>query len=275
MPIPSPLRRGSGPHHARRTSRAQRLAAVTAFAALATLGTGTSASGAASAAHTAMPRGTVFSGDPQVGAVFRNPSGSLPSHQCTGSVVDSPKGDLVITAAHCVYDASGPETGLVFVPQYDDGDAPYGSWNVSAVYAAKQWSSGRSPNYDVAFLEVHQSGSSTPIQDLVGADTLAVDQPASRLTTVVGYPSSSNAPITCTNRTTRFSRTQLRFDCRGYSSGTSGSPFLTHVDAQTGLGTVDGVIGGYQAGGNTADISYSMRFNEAVESLYQQAVRAK
>ena len=222
-----------------------------------------------------MPQGAVFPGVPQVGAIFRSPNGAPASHQCSGSVVSSPDGDLVVTAAHCVYDTSGPEKGLVFVPQYDDGDTPYGSWTVSAIYAAKQWSSGRSPDYDVAFLEVHQSGSSTPIQDVVGADALAVDQPVDQLTTVVGYPSSSNAPITCTNHTTRFSATQLRFDCGGYSSGTSGSPFLTHVDAQTGLGTVDGVIGGYQAGGDTADVSYSVRFDDAVEALYQQAVQAK
>ena len=215
--------------------------------------------------------GQPFSGVAQVGAVFDSSNGSPTSHHCTGSVVDSPAGDVVITAAHCVYGTSGQ----VFVPAYDNGSEPYGVWNVAAVYVAPQWASSRNSDYDVAFLVVHNAnGSSTPIQDVVGGDKLAVDQSYTSLTTVIGYPSNTNQPITCTNYTTEFTSTQLQWDCADYPDGTSGSPFLTGYDPQTGLGTVVGVIGGYQTGGDTPDVSYSVRFGDAVSQLLAQAEAA-
>ena len=262
--------------------RIRRIATIGALAALACAGLGATSSSAASgvrangsrsAPASGRPMGRPTAGAPQIGALFRTANGTPTSHQCSAGVISSPNGDLLVTAAHCVYDAE-PEPGLVFVPQYDSGAMPYGTWNVSAVYVAKQWSANRNPDYDVAFAVVHRTGSDTPIQDVVGADDLAVNQSYTQSTTVIGYPSSSNAPIVCTNTTTQFSATQLRFDCGGYSSGTSGSPFLTHVDPQTGLGIVDGVIGGYQAGGNASDVSYSVHFDDSTEALYQQAVKA-
>jgi hypothetical protein len=65
---------------------------------------------------------------------------------------------------------------------------------------------------------------------------------------------------------------QLEFDCGGYTDGTSGGPFLAGVDAQTGQGTVIGVIGGYEQGGLTPQVSYSAMFGENVAALYQAAV---
>lgn len=215
--------------------------------------------------------GRPFSGIPQVGTLFGVSDGSLTSHHCTGSVVDSPEGDIVITAAHCVYGGSGAETDQAFVPEYNDGSMPYGVWNVSAVYVAPQWSADRDPDYDVAFIVVHRNGSNTPIEKVVGADSLAVDQPYTDLTEVVGYPSDTDRPITCTNHTTEFTSTQLRWDCDGYPGGTSGSPFLTGVDPQTGRGTVVGVIGGYQTGGDGPNVSYSVHFGSAVSGLLARA----
>jgi hypothetical protein len=66
-----------------------------------------------------------------VGALFGlTARGTLGSHFCTATVVDSPRGDVVVTAAHCV---SGWKAGsLAFVPGYRDGAAPRGIWNVAA-----------------------------------------------------------------------------------------------------------------------------------------------
>jgi hypothetical protein len=64
----------------------------------------------------------------------------------------------------------------------------------------------------------------------------------------------------------------MRFDCAGYTDGTSGGPFLARWDAATGRGTIIGVIGGYEQGGDIASVSYSPRFGRAVQELYQAAV---
>ena len=63
---------------------------------------------------------------------------------------------------------------------------------------------------------------------------------------------------------------QLVFACDGFTDGTSGGPFLRDVSAD-GYGTVIGVIGGYQQGGDNPAISYSPRFGRSVASLYRTA----
>lgn len=220
--------------------------------------------------------GTAFSGLPQVGALFGYDGTSTTSHFCSGSVVASDKGDLVITAAHCVYDESSGSltTDVAFVPGYHDGQQPYGVWTASQIVVAPQWLDDQDPDYDVAFVVVHQPGSAQRIQDAVGADQLGVDADFASLTQVVGYPSDTEQPITCTDFTKQFSPTQLEFDCPGYPDGTSGGPFLTGVDPQAGVGKVVGVIGGYETGGDSPDVSYSVHFSDAINTLFQRAEAA-
>ena len=255
-------------------SEATATAATAAAPQVTASGTSTTSAAAAQVAQSSVQMsvsdpltGEPFSGIPQVGALFDTSDGALTSHHCTGSVVASPEGDIVVTAAHCVYGSSD----IAFVPGYDNGREPYGVWIASSVVVAPEWIADRDPDYDVAFIVVHKSGSTEPIQDVVGADTLAVDQSFTALTQVVGYPSDTNQPITCTNYTSEFSATQLEFDCDGYPGGTSGSPFLTDVDSATGLGSVVGVIGGYETGGYSPNVSYSVHFTGAVTQLLAQA----
>jgi V8-like Glu-specific endopeptidase len=219
-----------------------------------------------------------FTGVPQVGALFSASDGSVQGqgHFCSGSVVNSPQGDVVLTAAHCVYDTNGAYTDLAFVPGYHDGQDPYGVWTPSDVVVPPQWAADEDPDYDVAFLVVHEAGSSARIQDVVGGDQLGLEPAYAGLTQVVGYPQTTEKPITCTNLTTQVTDPsltvpQLQFDCVDYPGGTSGGPFLRAVDANTGLGTVVGVIGGFEAGGDTPDVSYASYFGPWVGSLFAQA----
>jgi V8-like Glu-specific endopeptidase len=218
--------------------------------------------------------GQSFAGTAAVGALFTTSKGKLGSHFCSASVVNSPAGDLVITAAHCVTGTVASGT-LAFVPGYDDGAAPYGVWTVTGVYVDQAWRSSADPNDDVAFLKVGQSWSSVPIEDVTGAEQLGSGTPPARqLVEVVGYPNSSGQPITCQNSLRKPMEDQLEFDCGGYTDGTSGGPFLLQVSQKTGQGTVIGVIGGYEQGGNTPQVSYSAEFNANVAALYRTAVAA-
>ncbi len=214
--------------------------------------------------------GQDFSGTPAVGALFSTIGGKLNHHFCTASVVNSPHGDIVITAAHCVSSLSS--SIIVFVPGYDSGATPYGVWTVSAVYVDKSWSTSANPDDDVAFLRVSQPGSIVPIEDVTGAETLATGTSAHQLVQVIGYPDSGNQAITCQNWTKQPMADQLEFDCGGYTDGTSGGPFLASVNPATGQGTVIGVIGGYEQGGDTPAVSYSIMFGPNVAALYSTAV---
>jgi V8-like Glu-specific endopeptidase len=220
--------------------------------------------------HLASPsqNGQTFSGTPAVGALFTMSKGKLGNHFCTASVVSSPQNDLVITAAHCVTGISG----FVFVPGYDRGTAPYGIWTVTKIYEDRSWKSSSDPDDDVAFLQVSQPGSIVPIEDVTGAEALETGTPSRQLVEVIGYPQSGNQPITCRNWTREPMSEQLEFDCGGYTDGTSGGPFLASVNPQTGQGAVIGVIGGYEQGGLTPQVSYSSMFGANVAALYRLAV---
>jgi V8-like Glu-specific endopeptidase len=214
--------------------------------------------------------GQSFAGTAAVGALFTTSNGKLGSHFCSASVVHSPAGDLVITAAHCVTGVSGT---MAFIPGYDNGKAPYQTWTVTRVYEDQAWRSSSDADDDVAFLRVSQSWSGVPIEDVTGAEQLGSGTPSARQPVeVIGYPNSSGQPISCQNPVTKPMENQLEFDCGGYTNGTSGGPFLVQVSRQTGQGTVVGVIGGYQQGGDTPQVSYSSLFGANVAALYRTAV---
>ena len=207
----------------------------------------------------------------RVGALFEQDASG--AHFCTASVVASPGEDLLITAAHCINDGDGRgyKKDIVFIPGYRDGAAPYGVWTPARLLVAPQWAQSADPDFDVGFI-VLQPRDGENIQQVLGADQLGYDTGYQYLARVTGYPSSAGAPITCVNWTSRQSATQLEFDCGGYTGGTSGSPWVTGFGARTQAGTIVGVIGGYQQGGDTPSVSYSAFFGGAVHQLYEQAI---
>src|SRR5215469_4694462 len=190
-----------------------------------------------------------------VGALFTlSASGQLQNHFCTASVVDSPTGNLIVTAAHCM---QGQRPGhVVFAPGYSAGGAPYGLWTVTKVIEDQPWLTSGDPDDDFAFLVVSQRGSKVPVQSLTGGEVVGVGQPAGRAVVVAGYPNVQNAPVACRNTVTALTATQFEFDCDGFTNGTSGSPLLAEPTAAGPGATaqanrtavVIGVIGGYEQG---------------------------
>ena len=196
--------------------------------------------------------------------------GKLQSHFCSGSVVDSPSGDLVLTAAHCTTGRTAAE--LAFVPDFYKGHAPYGVWLVSRIIVDQNWQSSTDQDDDFAFLVVHRHGSTLSLEDLVGGEHVAIGAPAGATVTVEGYPADLNAQISCQNTALAYGTTQMQFDCGGYTDGTSGGPFLVNVMGPDSPGTVIGVIGGYEQGGSTPSVSYAARFGVSMLQLYQTAL---
>jgi V8-like Glu-specific endopeptidase len=214
----------------------------------------------------AVRSGVPFNGTAAVGALFARSGGKLGAHFCTASVVSSPAGNLLITAAHCM---QGRHPGhVVFAPGYHNGRFPDGIWVVTRVYVDSAWATSQNPDDDVAFLIAGRPG--THIQRHTGAEILRIDRPP-QMVQVIGYPDATNRPITCTAPAREFGARQMVFDCDNYTNGTSGGPFLAHVSPKTGDGWVIGVIGGYQQGGDTPDVSYSPRFFASVLALYRTA----
>jgi V8-like Glu-specific endopeptidase len=229
----------------------------------------------AQAAGVPFKTGQPFNGTTAVGALFSVVDGRMVSHFCTASVVHSKAENLLITAAHCVYSHGPPPRGsVVFVPGYHSGKDPRGVWVVTAVYVDQAWALRRNVNNDVAFLIAGRPG--THVERHTGAEILGIDKPPQPVQ-VIGYPDGASRPITCQAPARVFDTDphQLVFDCNGYTTGTSGGPFLANVSSKTGDGTVIGVIGGWQAGGNAPNISYTARFFSNIANLYAYATSGK
>ena len=207
-----------------------------------------------------------------VGIVLEH--GSRDDHFCTASVVDSPHHNVLITAAHCLYAVKGKNynSGITFVPEYDNGEKPYGEWSAARLFVDKRWMSDSDPDLDVGFIVLRPRDGKN-IQDVLGGYRLGIDAGFTNLVRVTGYPSGSGRPVTCENWTSQQARYQLRFTCAGFFGGTSGSPWVTDFDPLTDSGTVVGVIGGYQEGGATDSVSYSVYLEHDTEKLYQDAAR--
>lgn len=218
-------------------------------------------------------RGRHFLGLGSVGALFfRDGHGD---HFCTASVVDSRRANLLITAGHCLYGGGAYRSRLVFVPRYSEGSRPLGTWRIRTMVVDRRWAASSDQDLDFGFATVRPSRG-REIEQVVHGNRLVTDQGFHNWVHVIGYPRADADPadtaIYCRNWTTRAGKYQVRFDCGGYASGTSGSPWITHFDGRTGTGDVVGVIGGYHRGGWSSSISYTSYFDHDIRHLYQTAV---
>jgi V8-like Glu-specific endopeptidase len=213
-----------------------------------------------------IPNPVHFNGVPTVGALFFTTGAK--AHFCTASVVDSRLGDIVLTAAHCVYGGSYA-TNVVYVPQWHEGVSPYGAWPVTSITVAPGWIADENIDLDFAFLTVAPpSGRWEPIQNVTGGLTLGVDLPYNEQIHVIGYNDTDDQPLLCGTTSSEFDSTQIQFYCNDYWDGTSGGPWIVGYNSTTGTGTVIGDIGGYEQGGDYPYLSYSDYYSWSILQLY-------
>jgi hypothetical protein len=188
---------------------------------------------------------------------------------CTASVVNSPRGDLIITAAHCL----GRKLGrtVMFAPNFRDGRAPFGEWHVSSEVFPAGWFSHRNVNQDFAFLTVRGD-----VQARAGAERLGYSSPVPASVFVEAYSLTGRVTICMRKPGTIMAdgQAQLRFACPGFWSASSGGPFLTDINPRSGLGEMVGIIGGYQQGGASRSVSYSSPFGVVIHALYADLTNA-
>jgi hypothetical protein len=121
-------------------------------------------------------------------------------YSCSAGVIKSPKGNVVLTAGHCLIDpASGVRTNseMIFIPGYRNGTAPYGTWGVSFFTTTEAWSKtalpGSRPNEggDVAFVGLAENAEHKSVEKVVGSLEIAFDQACDQIYTQFGYPAEA------------------------------------------------------------------------------------
>lgn len=196
--------------------------------------------------------------EPLVGAVFL---GASDLHTCTGSVLHSRTGNLILTAAHCLA-STYPAT---FSPGFSGQADPAGTWTVAAIYLDPRWVTAQDPVADFAIARVGRPDGRS-VESAVGKGLVLGTAPTpGTAVTVTAYPLSvGGEPIGCRVGTATSPRGFPSLQCTGLTDGTSGAPWLTDS-------TVVGVIGGLDGGGCDESVSYSPPFDGRVADLLRRA----
>jgi hypothetical protein len=196
--------------------------------------------------------------DPRVGAVFL---GGSDLHACTGSVLHSPGGNLVLTAAHCL-GAGGPAT---FVPGFRGKATPADFWTVDVMYLDPRWVAGKDPRADYAIARVSRPDGGSVEAQVGSALSLGPAPAKGSRVKVVAYPAGvGGMPIGCQASTGISDGGYPELLCAGLVDGTSGAPWISGS-------SVTGVIGGLHGGGCAENLSYSPPFDQHITELLARA----
>jgi hypothetical protein len=118
------------------------------------------------------------------------------SYTCSATVLDSPKGNVVITAGHCVHPGKPKKdfaSKWTFVPGYEDGESPFGRFPFKRLYALRGWTRKGNYNYDIATAKLRGNKKFPDVEQAAGGGR-GIDWDIPRDTTrqldfdVWGYP---------------------------------------------------------------------------------------
>ncbi len=179
------------------------------------------------------------------GRVFFTYQGRTAS--CSGDAVTSANKSTVITAGHCVKLGGAFHTNWVFVPGYNNGNAPYGTWTARSTKATPQWVASEDINYDVGAAVVNQLNGQS-LTDVVGSQGIAFNQARGQNMYSFGYP--AEAP---------YDGTKLI-----YCSGKVFNDFLLSQDIGMTCNQTGGASGG----------PWFLSFNEAAGTGIQNSVNS-
>lgn len=204
--------------------------------ALATEGAADTEAAAAPAAPSSTPSRLVeHPGLTYVGVLFYVADGR--NRTCTASVVDTPEGDAIATAAHCLVDAAtGDPTRLAtFVPGTRDAQAPSGLWPLGARSVTASWTRTHATADDAGFARV-RSLDGRKLEDVVSAARPVFDRPllpeqgAAGALSVLGYPEaapySGRRLVACAGVPQRFRQDLVSLPC-SLGEGAGGAPVYT------------------------------------------------
>lgn len=200
-------------------------------------------------------------------------STSAGTSYCSGTSIS---GNVLLTAAHCLYDSTANVwySNWVFTPAYRNGAAPYGTFpatqcwvltawiNLSGSYAINSWAP-----YDVGVCKMGTNSSGTTLNNAVGWMGRQWNDSYTLHLHDFGYPFRNTSDVLITNAglylhacvSESFQQTtEVRGMGCDMSRGKSGGPLVVGYAPNVVTGWVNGVYSGFFIG--TANL-YAGRFN--------------
>jgi V8-like Glu-specific endopeptidase len=110
-------------------------------------------------------------------------------YSCSGTALNTPSRSIVLTAGHCAIEKGVEGRQLTFVPAYDHGNRPFGTFAAQGIYVMPQWRRSENPDFDVAALRVdpNELGALT---DVVGGRGYAASKSRLAAFQIFGYPAA-------------------------------------------------------------------------------------
>lgn len=181
--------------------------------------------------------------------LFTYESGSPGS--CTGTLVNTPSGRLVVTAGHCI-EEGGPEgewhRNIAFVPGHG-GPEELGVFTAANVAADGLWASDADERYDVGLIQLNDNAAGESAADVAGAFDIRTTPSTTADVHIVGYPAAGghdgNHQEHCEDITepTPPPRELIMAECPNMYEGSSGGPWLYEFDPVEEVGDIYGVNG--------------------------------
>jgi V8-like Glu-specific endopeptidase len=117
---------------------------------------------------------------------------------CSGTAINSASRRLVLTAGHCLYSfLPGHRTPTSaryfdFVPNYADGQAPFGEFIGRKAFLPRPWLRSINENYDMAAVLTDPNASGVNVADATGGGLpIATDRARDQAYQVLGYPGAN------------------------------------------------------------------------------------
>ncbi len=205
-----------------------------------------------------------------IGKVFFTLGGQ--DYVCSANSIASANENTVVTAGHCLNEGPGDfASRFTFVPAYENGNAPFGQWAATELFAPTEWVDAGNITYDTGFAVVSSPNGSS-LSDTVGASGVTFNQARGLSYSLYGYPAAS--PFTgetlqrCAGRATAdpFGQSQSQGVPCDMTGGSSGGPWFIGTGSAGQQNSVNSF--GYNSVRNTMFGPY---WGSVIQSAYAQA----
>lgn len=128
--------------------------------------------------------------DSREGKVFFTLGGT--NYVCSGTATTSINADVVTTAGHCLNEGPGAyATNFAFVPAYENGARPYGTWAAETLLTTTQWANSGDFNHDVGFAVMAENSSGQSLTGVVSSYPIAFNLGYGLSFDAYGYPAAT------------------------------------------------------------------------------------